>query len=91
MPDQQPTRATIKMVFVILLLGSAIIALIGTFLPSMVDLDDETTRLMRIVFYGAAALSVGNAFWVKAKLTKQLPPEERNAGERKPGGTVQRQ
>ncbi|HKP22556.1 MAG TPA: hypothetical protein VJV39_01740 [Dongiaceae bacterium] len=90
MGNQAPTRATIKMVFVILLLGSAVMALIGTFLPAMVDLDDETAGLMRIVFYGAAALSVGNAFWVKAKLTKQLPPEERSA-ERKSSGTVQRQ
>jgi hypothetical protein len=41
---------------------------------------------MRIILYAAAALSVGQAFWLKAKLTKQLPPEER-----KTGGTIQRQ
>ena len=46
---------------------------------------------MRIALYGVAALNVGQAFWLKAKLTKQLPPEERNTGERKSGGTIQRQ
>ena len=84
--NQQPTRASIKLIFIVMLIGSALIALIATFLPSYVDFDDETALLMRIVFYAAAVVSVGQAFWLKAKLTKQLPPEER-----KTGGAVQRQ
>jgi hypothetical protein len=84
--NQQPTRASIKTLFIAMLLGSVLIALIATFLPHYVDLDPETTMIMRIAFYAAAALNLGQAFWLKAKLTKQLPPEER-----KTGGTIQRQ
>jgi FtsH-binding integral membrane protein len=91
MNNQQPTRASIKALFIAMLIGSVLMALIATFLPPYVGLDDETTMTMRIVLYAAAALSVGQAFWLKAKLTKHLPPEERNTGERKPGGTIQRQ
>ena len=91
MSNQQPTRASITALFVAMLVGSILIALIGTFLPLYVDLDPETTMFMRIALYGVAALNVGQAFWLKAKLTKQLPPEERNTGERKSGGTIQRQ
>lgn len=86
MPSQQPTRASIKTVFMIMLIGAALIALIATFLPSIVGFDDETTTIMRVVLYAAAAASVGQAFWLKAKLTRQLPPEERRSG-----GTIQRQ
>jgi hypothetical protein len=86
MNNQQPTRASIKALFIAMLIGSALIALLATFLPPYVGLDDWTTMMMRIVLYAAAALSVGQAFWLKAKLTKHLPPEER-----KTGGTIQRQ
>jgi drug/metabolite transporter (DMT)-like permease len=88
MNNQQPTRASIKVLFIAMLVGSVLIALIATFLPPYVDLDPETAMIMRIVLYAAAALSVGQAFWLKAKLTKQLPPEERKTGG---GETVQRQ
>jgi hypothetical protein len=86
MPSQQPTRASIKIVFIIMLISAALIALIATFLPSIVGFEDQTTTIMRVVLYAAAAVSVGQAFWLKAKLTKQLPPDER-----KSGGTIQRQ
>jgi FtsH-binding integral membrane protein len=106
MNNQPPTRAAIRAIFIAMLIAAVLIALIATFLPSYVDLDDKTAMMMRIVFYVAAVLSVGQAFWVKAKLTKHLPPEERKTGERKTGerktgepktgerksgGTVQRQ
>ena len=86
MNNRQPTRASIKALFIAMLIGSILIALLATVLPPYVGLDDWTTMMMRIVLYAAAALSVGQAFWLKAKLTKQLPPEER-----KTGGTIQRQ
>jgi drug/metabolite transporter (DMT)-like permease len=86
MNNQQPTRSSIKVLFIAMLVGSVLIALIATVLPPYVDLDPETTMMMRIILYAAAALSVGQAFWLRAKLTKQLPPEER-----KTGGTIQRQ
>ncbi len=96
MKNQPPTRATIRVLFIAMLIGSVLIALIAVFLPPYVDFDPETAMIMRIVFCAAAALNVGQAFWIKAKLTRQLPPEERNTGERntgerKTGGTVQRQ
>jgi hypothetical protein len=89
--NQPPTRAAIRAIFIAMLVGSVLIALIATFLPSYVDFDDETALIMRIAFYAAAALNAGQAFWLRAKLTRQLPPEERNVAERKSGGTVQRQ
>ena len=62
MSNQQPTRASIKVLFIAMLMGSALVALIATFLPAYVGLDDETTLMMRVVIYGAAALNVGQAF-----------------------------
>lgn len=91
MSNPQTDRASIKRLFIVMLIGAALIAVIATFLPSYVELDDDTAMMMRIMFYAAAALGVGQAFWLKAKLTKQLPPEERSAERPKSGGTVQRQ
>jgi hypothetical protein len=91
MSNQPPTRASIRALFIAMLIGAVLIALLATFLPPYVGLDDETTMMMRLVLYAAAALSVGQAFWLRAKLTKHLPPEDRNSGERKGGGTIQRQ
>lgn len=86
MKTQQPTRASIRALFIALLIGSVLIALIATFVPPYVGLDDETAMIMRIALYAVAVLNVGQAFWIKAKLTKQLPPEAR-----KTSGTIQRQ
>ncbi len=91
MTSQKPTRTSIRAVFIIMLVGALLIALVAAFLPALVGFDDETTTIMRLVLFAAAALSVGQAFWLKARLTKQLPPEARNTAERKSGGTVQRQ
>ena len=91
MTNQKPTRSSIKAVFIIMLVGALLIALVATFLPALVGFDDEMTTIMRLVLLAAAALSVGQAFWLKARLTRQLPPEERSAAERKSGGTVERQ
>jgi hypothetical protein len=91
MNNQPPSRAAIKALFIAMLIASVLIAAVATFLPPYVDLDSETTMILRIAFYAAAALNLGQAFWLKAKLTRQLPPLERNTGERKTGGTIQRQ
>lgn len=91
MSNPQADRANIKKLFIVMLIGAALIAVIATVLPSYVDLDDQTAMMMRIMFYAAAALGVGQAFWLRAKLTKQLPPEERTSAEPKRGGTVERQ
>ena len=86
MAYQPTTRASITLIFIVMLIGAALIALIAAFLPSIVGFDDEATTIMRVVLGAAAMVSVGQAFWLKAKLTKQLSPEERKAG-----GSVQRQ
>jgi predicted MFS family arabinose efflux permease len=96
MNNQPPTRTAIRAIFIAMLAGSVLIALIAMFLPSIVGFDDEMTTIMRVVLGAAAVVNVIQAFWLKAKLTRQLPPEERNTGEpnaaaRKSGGTVQRQ
>ena len=91
MNNQQPTRASIKVLFIAMLAASVFFLLFATFMPPYFGLDDETTMILRIAICAVAVLNVGQAFWLKARLTKQLPPEERNVGERKTGGTVQRQ
>jgi uncharacterized membrane protein YedE/YeeE len=91
MSNQQPTRASIKVLFIAMLMGSVLFALIAAFVPPYVGLDDQTALIMRIVICAAAVLNVIQAFWLRAKLTRQLPPEERSAGPRKATGTVQRQ
>jgi len=91
MSEQKVTRQSITAVFGAMLVGSVLMALIGTFAPPYIGLDPDTTMMMRIVCYAGAVLGVGQAFWLKAKLTKQLPPDQSNGGERKSGGTVQRQ
>ena len=91
MTNQQPTRTAVTALFIAMLLGSVLMVLIAAFLPPYVGFDPETAMIMRIVFCAAAVVNLGQAFWTKAKLTRQLPPEERNTGERKTGGTIQRQ
>lgn len=86
MNNQKPTRASITVLFVALLIGSLLMALIATVVPPYVGLDGETTAIMRIALYAVAALNVGQAFWIRAKLSRQLPPEER-----KTGNTIRRQ
>ena len=94
--NQPPTRTSITAIFIAMLAGSVLIALIAMFLPSIVGFDDEMTTIMRVVLGAAAVVNAVQAFWLRAKLTRQLPPEQRNAEERsaaarKSGGTVQRQ
>ena len=86
MSNQQSSRASITALFIALLIGSVLIALIATLLPLYVDFDQETAMILRIALYAAAVLNLGQAFWIKAKLTRQLPPEQC-----KTGGTIQRQ
>ena len=91
MNNQPPTRAAIRAIFIAMLAGSVLIALIALFLPSIVGFDDEMTTIMRLVLGAASVVNAVQAFWLRAKLTRQLPPEERDAGQRKSGGTIQRQ
>lgn len=83
-----PTRGAIKAIFIAMLAGAAIIAVMAMILPGYVGLDDDTALIMRVVFLAAAAISAGQAFWLKARLTKHLPPEERP--EQRRTSTIQR-
>ncbi|HEV8392469.1 MAG TPA: hypothetical protein VGQ35_21620 [Dongiaceae bacterium] len=68
-----------------ILSGAVIIAAIGTFLPGLIGLTGAPAIIIPLVFYAVAAIDVGIAFWLRARLRKA-----RQSGSQS-GGTVQRQ
>jgi fucose permease len=74
-----PQAASILMATIIG--GAVIIALVGTFVPAWIGLEGTPALVMQLAFYAVAALDVGVAFWLRARLRKA----------RQTGGAVQRQ
>ena len=68
-----------------ILSGAVIIAAIGTFLPGLIGLSGTPAIILPLVFYAIAAIDVGIAFWLRARLKKASQPSSQG------GGTVQRQ
>jgi len=62
--------------------GAVIIAAIGTFLPGLIGLSGTPAIIIPPVFYAVAAIDVGVAFWLRAKI---------RAARRQSGSPVQRQ
>ena len=62
--------------------GAVIIAAIGTFLPGLIGLSGTPAIIIPLVFYAVAAIDVGVAFWLRAKI---------RAARRQSGSPVQRQ
>ena len=51
-----------------ILSGAVIIAAIGTFLPSLIGLSGTPAIVIQLVFYAVAAIDVGIALWLRAKI-----------------------
>jgi len=67
-----------------ILSGAVMIAAIGTFLPGLIGLSGAPAIVVPLVFYAIAAIDVGIAFWLRARLKKARHSAPR------PGQTVQR-
>ena len=82
-PNAKP-QANAQLVFYIMLFSAAMIAVLATVLPGLLELDDELTLVLRGAFFVAALGDVIIAFYLRGKLRKLAPTD-------KGGGTVQRQ
>jgi hypothetical protein len=67
-----------------ILMGAVMIAALGTFLPSLLGLSGTPAIIIPLVFYAVAAIDVGIAFWLRARLKNARQSSPR------PGQTVQR-
>jgi CBS domain containing-hemolysin-like protein len=80
MPDQTPNSATIVVVAAVLV-GAALIAVIGTFVPDLLGITGPEAVWVRLVFYAVATADVGVALWLRARIRRAQQGR---------GGTVQR-
>jgi protein-S-isoprenylcysteine O-methyltransferase Ste14 len=67
------------------LVGAVMIAAIGTLLPGWIGLTGTPALMLALVFYVVAAIDVGIAFWLRARLKKAVQSSSQSAG------TVRRQ
>lgn len=77
-----PDNAASVVLLAALLAGACLVAVIGTLLPGLIGLSGPPAIIIPLVFYAIAAIDVGIAFWLRARLRK--------AGQSK-SGPVQRQ
>ena len=83
--QQQPSPSPKpNIMFFVMLLSAAMIAVLGTVLPGMLEFDDATGLVLRCVLYAVAIGDVIIAFWLRNKLRKADPNARR-------AGTIQRQ
>lgn len=77
-----PPGAAANIQIVILFVSAAMLVVLGTVLPRMVELDEPVATVLSIALYVAAAGDVAIALWFRSKLKKARAAEQR--------GTVQR-
>lgn len=80
MADQTSGSASIAVVAAILV-GAVLIAAIGTFVPDLIGMTGPEAVWVRLVFYVVAAVDVGLALWLRARIRR---------AQQRGGGTVQR-
>jgi FtsH-binding integral membrane protein len=85
MPEesQKPARSAPNAVMAIILVGAALVAILGTILPALIDLAGTPALILRLAFYGVAMVDVAVAFWLRDRIRK--------AQASRTGGAVQRQ
>jgi hypothetical protein len=83
MANQAPNSAGI-VVTAAILVGAAMIAAIGTFVPELTGMTGPEALWIRLVFYLVAAADVGIALWLRARIRRAQRTD-------RDGGTVQRQ
>jgi len=82
-PD--PKQAVAANIMFFTMLGSAaMIAVLGTVLPGMLEFDDSTGLVIQCVLYAVALGDFVIAFWLRNKIRKANSPAQTS-------GTVQRQ
>jgi len=85
MPNTTPSSADpARAVLIVVLIGAVLIAIIGTFVPTLAGFEGAEAMWIRLVFYLVAVLDIVIALWLRAKLRKA----KQGANQ---GGTVQRQ
>ena len=85
--QQQPNTnqaASANVMFFVMLFSAAMIAVLGTVLPGLLEFDGTTGLVLQCVLYAVAVGDVIIAFWFRNKLRKSDPA-------RKTSGTIQRQ
>lgn len=80
------TSGTATIVPVILILSAILLAVLGTILPGMLELEPPVDLVLRAVLYVAAIGDVILALFMRAKLKKAAAQNVPGSG-----GTVQRQ
>lgn len=67
-----------------MIVGAILVAVIGTLMPSLVELTGPEAIWIPVIFYGIAAFEVVIALYLRARLLKARRPLSS-------GGTIQRQ
>jgi hypothetical protein len=85
MPDQpqKSARSAPNALMAIILVGAALVAILGTILPMMIGLTGTPALILRLAFYGVAVVDVAIAFWLRGRV--------RRAQASRTGAAVQRQ
>jgi protein-S-isoprenylcysteine O-methyltransferase Ste14 len=63
-----------------MLLGSLMIAVIGTVLPDWIGITGAPAILISLVFYAVAAIDVAIALWLRARLKKARQSSAASSG-----------
>jgi hypothetical protein len=74
--QQQPNatpQANAPIVFTLMLLSSAMIAVLAIVLPVLLAFDDFLTLVLRCAFFAVALGDVIIAFWLRSKLRRLTP------------------
>jgi membrane protein implicated in regulation of membrane protease activity len=80
-----PGNSASTILMATILVGAVMIAAIGTLLPGWIGLTGTPALIIQLVFYAVAAIDVGLALWLRARLKKANQPPSQG------GGTVRRQ
>lgn len=85
MPDQpqKSARSAPNALMAIILVGAALVAILGTILPMMIGLTGTPALILRLAFYGVAVVDVAVAFWLRGRV--------RRSQASRTGAAVQRQ
>jgi hypothetical protein len=71
MPDDSPKAPNSAIVLMaVIVSGAVIIAVLGTFLPDLIGMEGTPALVIRLVFYGVAAIDVAVAFWLRGRINK---------------------
>lgn len=79
-----PSKVNADLVMAMVVAGAIVLAVFGTFLPSLAALDGPEATWIPLMFYAFAIIDIGIAFYLRSVIKKA---QRSSAG----GTTVQRQ